>query len=389
MNTASPAAPKARRRWPAPRFSLAAALVAMTLFAVGLWYWFRVPFEVVKVTKGRSESEWRLRTWGGTLLHGPRQVFRDGKRVKLKNYQAGVAHGRWEWRTYSGELFLSAEYERGSLLAIHPGPGCDKRLAELVVSEAIDNQTIRGELLKSTSVDFTGTPLKDAITILQDTHGVPIGLDLQALRGEMELPPPRTEPQPSEIVKLSDELQLRLPLDPDAPDELISVELIGSGNVSRKPSRKIKRIDAPVTCDLKGAPLIVAFGTILQPHGLVCDYRYGCLWITTPQLAGNDRTGVDKLVPPADSNLATVWDTPSSIDYIETPIAEALSIFSQQHNGSLQFDLSHLPPGFAARQPVIVSLKGLPVKHCVGRLLNSVGCKARLDGEMIVIELQN
>src|SRR5688572_14780294 len=113
MHAATPAAPKVRRRRFAPRFSLAAALVAMTLCAVGLWYWFRVPFEVVHRTKSGSDSEWRLRTWGGTLLHGPRRRFRGDKLVKLESYQSGVPHGGWEWRTSNGDLYLSADYERG------------------------------------------------------------------------------------------------------------------------------------------------------------------------------------------------------------------------------------------------------------------------------------
>src|SRR5262245_46544793 len=100
------AAVATRRRF-APRFSLAASLVAMTLCATGLWYWYRVPFEVVHSLyppgtrrspnqaaaepAKMQETETLRRTWGGTIRHGPRRIEFDGRLLSLENYSEGVS----------------------------------------------------------------------------------------------------------------------------------------------------------------------------------------------------------------------------------------------------------------------------------------------------------
>jgi hypothetical protein len=54
-------------------------------------------------------------------------------------------------------------------------------------------QRILDELNKTTSVEFVETPLKDIITYLQDTHGIPIVVSAKKLAGVVDLDTPVTK----------------------------------------------------------------------------------------------------------------------------------------------------------------------------------------------------
>jgi hypothetical protein len=104
-----------------------------------------------------------------------------------------------------------------------------------------------------------------------------------------------------------------------------------------------------------------------------------------------DPTGVTALTPPAGSKLASEWDNKAAMEFIETPLRNAVQIVSDIHG--LKFDLSHLPPepiqGLTYGQIVVtLNVSGITVENGLGMLLNSADCQARLDGETIVIELQ-
>lgn len=337
------------RRWFAPRFSLAAALLAMTLCAVGLWYWYRVPFEVVFKSMGNKDIETVRRTWGGTVRHGPRREFRKGKLYLVENYRDGIPHGKWEWLLGEERPYITAEFHLGRLVSFQASDGCDQRLARHLVEGTIDDPKVAKELLFLTRIDFIETPLKDAMRTVMDMHGIPI--TCQGLRKQVSVPGP-----------------------------------IGA------PPRTFQLRNLPVTAEAQDVPLIVAFARILQPHGLVCDYRYGMLWIAEREEAENwkDPTGTTELVPPPGSKLAATWEEPNQFDFIETPLRDACAVIGQRHG--VKFDLSRVPGPPPDRplghMPVNSIVRGLPVKHALGAVLESVDCRARLDGEIIVIELQ-
>src|SRR5688572_24294455 len=98
------------RRGFLPGSSLAAVRIVVTLCAIGLWYWYRVPFETVHETKGRKIVESVCRTWDGTVRHGPRRVYFGGKLGLAENYRNGVAHGSWRWFDAAGKAYLEAEF---------------------------------------------------------------------------------------------------------------------------------------------------------------------------------------------------------------------------------------------------------------------------------------
>jgi hypothetical protein len=392
MPESSLAPSKSRRRWFAPRFSLAAALFAMTLCAVGLWYWFRVPFEVVHESKNRTEIESVRRTWGGTVRHGPRRIIRRGKLTFIENYRDGIRHGKQEWFDAQGRAYITAEFQLGRLVKFQASDEYDQRLARHFAEGTIDNPHIAASIFEPAALEFVETPLKDAIQILKDTYNIPI--TCQGLRNnvtlEEPLPPPRP---PSEVVRLNDQMQLLVPLDPDVPDTAIELQMLPVSEEKPKRPKVVSQINLPITADVREDPLIIALGKMLQPHDLVCDYRYGMLWVAEREGVENwkDPTGVAEIVPPPGSKLSRQWDNLDVAEFIETPLGLACAIISGNTNNWMTFDCSRLPSDFVnGKVPgsrVTINAQGLH-KDILGMMLESVGCRARLGGETIVIELQ-
>lgn len=394
-----------RRRF-APRFSLAAALLAMTLCAVALWYWYRVPFEVVHEATGRKEIETVRRTWDGAVRHGTRRIWIEDKLVFIENdgtrrisskdklffienYRDGIPHGKWEWLDGNGKAYLSAQFKRGRLVSFEASPECDQRLARHLAEGTIKDPQLIMKLIEPTRLSFEGTPLNDGMQVLMDAHG--LIMNYQSLRkpaGYVEFG------RKGEIVKiemLTDRYQ-QMMATPAASKRVVSLASMSRGKGSPDSKLVIRQFDMPVTCDLTEVPLIVGLGTMLQPHDLVCDYRYGQLWIDGRESAANwkDPTGVTSIVPRAGSSLAIAWELPNKFEFIQTLFGDVCAAIEQSHN--VKLDLSHMPDHLVQsgykELPVTCYLGGLPFKHSFATLLEGIDCQARLDGETIVIELQ-
>jgi hypothetical protein len=317
-----------------PRFSLAAAFFVITLSAVALWYWYRVPFQLVHAPhKGSMEVETVHRTWEGTVRHGPRSVSIDGQPRALEHYREGIADGPWEWRGEDGQVLLAAEFHRGKLADAKPSAECDARLARHLAEGTIDNPRLVQQLTTTVRFDDGETFLQDALTSIGDLHNVPISC--QALLREPYFVPPDDR-------------------------------------------RPIRFIDAPVT--LSGeAPLIVVLGRMLQPHGLVCDYRYGLLWVVMREEgdAWSDPTGISRIEPPAGSKLASVWAKPIDAELFEVPLRLACLVHSRKVVNQEEYDWTKLPqimhgscyPG--ANVSLVCSRH--PFKHCLGVILYQAG----------------
>jgi hypothetical protein len=147
-------------------------------------------------------------------------------------------------------------------------------------------------------------------------------------------------------------------------------------------------VDAPVTVDIEQPmPMMVALRQLLKPLGLVCDYRYSVFRVTTPERAREpDRTGIDKIVPPPGSRLAGAWEGPAEMQFIETPLKDALSYLEALH--SVRFDTSAIPAEDRDRATVTTTLSGIPFKHALALLIERLKLRAKLIGETIVLEPQ-
>lgn len=386
MAQATPQSQPPRRRWPLPRFSLAAALVAMTLCAVGLWYWFRVPFEVVhQIDKGRREVETVHRTWNGTVRHGQRRIYLNGKLYFVENYRDGVPHGQWEWMDGTGRNYITAEFQTGKLASLQASKECDQRLAKLLAAGVIDDPGMVKKLFEPCRLSFNRTPLKDAMDILMDSHTIQISCQqLREPMGYVEFG------NDGSIVAADATAEIDRPL---FADLAVRDRMIRFVRGPKSPGAKlaIRKYDALVSTEAGDVPLIVAFGRILQPRGLVCDYRYGMLWIAPREEAGKwlDPTGVSMIVPPPGTALELAWHKTVKIDFLETPLRDACAAI-EQHSG-VKFDLSHLPPNLlgADSEALLTFYFGsVPFRHALGAMLEESDLQAKLNGETIVIELQ-
>ena len=394
MSVSTPASPRASRpRRFVPRFSLAAALLTITLCAIGLGYWYRVPFEVVhQVDEYRWEVASVRRTWGGTVRHGPRRVF-SGKLRLLENYRDGVRHGKQEWFDAKENAYITAEFQRGRLVAFQASDDYDQRLARHLAEGTIDNPRIERELNNPALIEFIETPLKDAIQLLAEAHGIP--MTCQGLNHNVTLAEPRSTPRPpSEVVRLNDQMQLLVPLDPAVPDTAIELQMLPVAEHTPQRPRVISAMNLPITCEVRDEPLIVALGKMLKPHDLVCDCRYGMIWVVKRDDAERwrDPTGVSEMVPGSRSKAAAIWNLNSVAELIEAPVRTACEIHKRNHNGGFEFDWSKVPEDYQqGRIPgsrVTINVEHVPYRHVLGAILDRAHCQAHLDGETIVIELQ-
>jgi hypothetical protein len=344
--------PARRRVWFLPRFSLAAALLTITLCSIGLWYWYRVPFEVsTDFSTARREVATVRRTWDGLVRHGPRRIYEHDRLLLVENYADGQPHGKWEWLDAAGKAYLAAEFRRGKLISFHASPQCDQVLARHLAEGTIQDQALVAKLIAPIGIQHQG-PLLELHKAMRDS--LQVQLICHRLQGEVVL-----ESTPPEF---------------------------------GEPGTPVWRAYVPVTWNERDAPLIVALGGMLQPHGLVCDYRYSMLWVADRHEAESwrDPTGIDRIVPSAGTPLAKNWEANSKGDFIETPLRMAFETAVRQHVPGAEFDWSQVSPerqrGALEGSAITVVVEDIPLKHVLGVILEQSGCSAKLSGETLVIE---
>jgi len=143
----------------------------------------------------------------------------------------------------------------------------------------------------------------------------------------------------------------------------------------------------PITGSSNGMNLATVLTLRLARHGLVCDYRYGCVWITTPAEAKNwhDTTGVAQVRPGKNTALGLAWNEPAVAAVTTSPLTEVLATFTRTKG--IELDSSRIAP--TADNPnaysTSVNTNGFPFRHALGILLNETGCRCRLEGETLVI----
>jgi hypothetical protein len=105
-----------------------------------------------------------------------------------------------------------------------------------------------------------------------------------------------------------------------------------------------------------------------------------------------DRTGVSSILPPPGTKLEQCWNDKTVMEFIETPLGDALQFVSDIHGVDF-FDTSHIPAELMQPQSrrymvVTIRISGVSLEDGLGAMLDTVDLQARLDGEKIVIELQ-
>jgi hypothetical protein len=393
----SDAASLARPRAWRLQFSLRILLLAFTAFAIGFPIWYRWPYEEIVVNaaaKAEQTTTWQ-RQWGGARLkHGVQRQLVDGKTIESLVYRNGLRHGLYEsgwargefvndlkegvWtgpdrtmtfrdgrlhgpyelllppakpprlpKTFSKQDLLTKEPRRiqmmfsGGRLTQFNGQPAASRLFDRMEEGSMDQRT-RNELDKFTNMDVVEMPLKDCCEYLSQLHGIPITVDPCVLQGKAPGP------------------------------------------------------DMPITDLYQGIDLCSALTLMTAPRGLGCDYRYGCLWITTAEDCNDwrDPTGIVDIKPPSGSPLARAWNELLSADLAKWPLPDAIALIDERM--AVFIDASrargaHQPPTpikpGASAGPFTppTTARGSPLRHVLGQLLYNTGCRCQLDGETLVI----
>jgi len=387
------------RRWRL-QFSLKLLLIAFTAFAIGFPIWYRWPYEETTAMPGGSLIITWQRQWGGGrakhglerwvaggsgqtvqsiiyrngLRHGPytdsqgtRGQYENGSKegvwtepnrttswhrgkldgpMELRLQQAKYAttppkywakQGDQTWKDPGQELrVLKLMFSAGRLTHMDGKPVADSRgkspanrLFELQGTGTINSIT-ENELGKQTTLDVVEMPLKDTVLYLTEVHNIPLVLD------------PKLGP----------------------------------------------KLDLPLTATYRGLDLCTVLLLITAPNGLACDYRYGCVWITTTEDGADwrDQTGINDIKPSKGTALANVWNEVSpAVDTVQTPLTEALAYLKQPL--AIEIDTSQIEEATETTSPPLVtaSLRGLKFCDTLGQLLYKTGCRCRLEGETLVI----
>ena len=386
---ASPTQPVRRPRF-ALRYSLGVLLVAFTSFAIGFPVWYRWPYEEeeprysmrtgqpdkTRPPSGTLVTTWQRQWGGGRLKHGPELTYRKDKLILRTTYRNGILHGPYETWLANGNHEIG-QYIEG------------KKCGEWTLFDA------GGKLRRSTQ--WLDDRLHGTCVIVERSGRK---RPLEFVEGQITLADGR---------KIND--QLGDPLrNGTIDDERIAKALASPANVQSTGAALLKEgphwigailevptiadphhVDPtkPIRCEeWEGIDAWCLLAIIGSDNDLGFDYRYGCLWITSPTDAENwnDLTGVADIVPPKGSQLARSWNGPVGFAALNQPLADVIE--QQLVPGlAIAVDISQIRSNDEKEPTYLVTsnFKGLPFKHALGILLDQARCRCKLEGETLVI----
>ena len=401
----SPAAP--RRRLPLPRFSLRVLLAVFTAVAIGFPVWYRWPYEeeeaiitlapdVSSMPVDRIVTTWQ-RQWGaGRLRHGRETWYRsDGSKQRVTTYVSGLRHGRFEaWEPR--RLETVGHYERDRKSGTWTTDTAALKTIETWKYDQLDGPCEflwpdgRKEWMTFSQGHLTEVNSRPWSSPLYDAHH-------------------RRETR-DESQAIDDNLysNLNSPITIDFQDVPLSSAMVHLG--TEEPAGlipnggvgtpilldpRLPNPHLPLTHKLDWLDVKTALVLLLAKHGLVADYHYGTVWVTTPQLAGPwpDPTGIDKITPLEGSQLAQVWDQPVDVTTTwrspvypgEDPLADVVATAFGPL--PISIDTSRVAPTAEdpSRFPVVAYLHNIPFRHALAYLLYQAKCRCKLEGETLVI----
>jgi hypothetical protein len=372
--------PLARPRWLRLQFSLRLLLLAVTAFAIGFPIWYRWPYEEVEILipggGAKRVITWQRQWGGGRLKHGP-ETLTQRELVQVKTYQHGKLHGPFsqtigtqppdvtgqfvdekregQWICCGGNAWEKTRWHRGKLEGLSESQSPDGRHATYQFASGrlthVDDQPVANRLfmlLERGAIDerlahrikipgtcsFTDKPLAEAVRAFNESNNLPVVLD----------------------------------------------------------TRHVPNLQIPVSAFVVDIDGISALTLITEPHGLTCDYRFGCVWVTTPDAAEgwHDLTGVADIHLAESGALARVWNKRSAAEAVDEPLDAVLENLSRTL--AIEIDASQIAssanepaPNEPAKYPVHISLNYLPFRDILGNVLCQTGCRCRLEGEKLVI----
>ncbi len=376
------AAPPTRRTRLTPRYSLRLLLVAFTAFAIGFPVWYRWPYEV-REPLGTWPNMFRATTWqrqwgGGRLKHGPDRIVMGKQLVRLENYRDGVLDGPFQDHWSDGKLHVQGQLKNGErdglwieqvqgtvVARTHwKGGKLDGQSQQLGLGVPRElGNTPRLEFSNGRLISFDGRPVDDRLASLLADGTIDDArlVDVWHRRG--------ASLQGDRTVRSfigNCEAEFDMPLQIDLRDVDYEHRVIADW-----------RELTPAAC----------ISATLASGGLTCDYRYGCLWITTPQGLAKWRepTGVSQIQPSAGSALASRWNEDVTFE-----MAQGLEFSRVLKNLASEFDVEIDASNLSEQlrdSDTLVTSDGRPrrFKDLLGLLLWQKRCRCELRGQTLVI----
>jgi hypothetical protein len=249
--------------------------------------------------------------------------------TRLATWHHDKLEGPYELEALGGRKLFHLLFAAGHLTHFEGQPARN-RLFDLLESGGLELRTST-ELQKSTTLEFVEQPLDACAEYLQEQHGISMVVDLH----------------------------------------------------------RVPKPDLPITADYKGIDLCSALTLLTAPHDLGCDYRYGCVWITTAKdtEAWHDPTGVSQITPAKNTSLDRAWNKsdPFRIAITNQPLATFLARLAQEF--AIEIDTTHIEPTATDWNAFLITAntKDLPLPHILGLVLYQAGCRCTLAGEKLVI----
>jgi hypothetical protein len=387
-------APKHRRRWLRPQLSLRVLLLLVTAFAIGFPLWYVWPYTVheyqypsvagqedrTKPPQAETISSWK-RTWGGEpVLHGKHILRFDNGRhgtvERTTNYVLGKRHGEYI-ESRNGEVVLRGQYDAdeksGTWNILEDG--------EPVVTQTWERGKLDGLVRTEMDGEVREYLYSDGVLTHRDGKSIDCPLLKKLAAGEIDSRQAAVLREMSQCAFVRTHLRDVIAYLGDFHDTGIMINTKAFDEAD-------KDFDLAVTANYKGLDLATLLALITDDLGLTCDYRYGFPMVTTKEDAANwsDRTGVSALQLPAGSAIQREWDTPVTVQLVESELD--LAVTQLCRSLQLPCDTSQIQPldSVNPRFPVTTNLTKVPLKHALAILLEKTECSCELDGEKLVIK---
>jgi len=410
-----------RRRF-VPQFSLRMLLGTITLFSVAAAVWWRWPivqsssgemellslgedpkegYDIVKV-QTVERKRFRHGLWGELIRHGtteiisadttqcllleewqdgarhgrfaryypsgePREVgaYRVGKRSGdwtyfapkwsvqggspasvVSHWDDGLATGKWEWQFADGKPLKTAEFRGGIIVAINGQPVTDHLAAQF--GQEKNKDSVIADMASATNSSAFDRPSRQFT--FQPSPVGPVSLE-------------------NHCAGLAELWQIPVSFDPFSRVDLAVEEV--------------------EICGL--APPSAALVLALHEHGLAAVSRYGCLLITTEQIAkGPDPTGLEGLNIPVDGRIAEALNKNNAVLSWSTSLEEALS--RCQKETGVEFDILSRQGSFGLaeqlrypREPRKAFPYNLTLRDALGLALFQTRYRCTLRGDVVVV----
>lgn len=376
------AATPVKRRFSPWRFSIRSLLIAFTLFAIGFPIWYRRPYVVREALSPRGGTPvierlttWQ-RQWGGqTVRHGEQRRLSDGHLTELTTFQRGRLHGPFFRNDATGHPEIFGQYVEG----LKDGVWVDK------TSPLVRTSTWRrGQLHGPYSIAPAGIPpleLEFADGHLTHFRGQPAQNRLYELLEAGSL-------DAALAAQLRAPTSYKLPRAESLPEVLEELKTLHGVSIALDP--RVLQSNFDFAKEQSGLDLCSALTVLTVPHGLECDYRFDCIWITLAGDAGQpDPTGVSDLNRLEIAAPARAWARQIDVAEVETrPLADVLIEYGKMVG--VPIDVSRLPPTgdlLCPRLPPTLIEKER-FATILGRLLSQTSCRCRVVDRSLVIERQ-